>query len=48
MNKRPKCSNSKCEKDGWICVGGDFYCSDCVIRWQNKQKENLRKEMEEC
>ena len=44
---RPKCANSKCKNDGWINVGGSYYCGECVKKFDDKQKEKLRKEMEE-
>lgn len=47
MMARPKCANPKCENDGWICVGQNFYCSDCVCRWDKRRKEKLMEEMED-
>jgi uncharacterized Zn ribbon protein len=44
---RPKCFNKDCEREGWICVGGNFYCSICVTKWNEKQKDKLRREMED-
>jgi len=45
--ERPKCANIKCENDGWINVGGEYYCGECVVRMNNKQKEELRRMMED-
>ena len=47
MNKRPLCANLRCNNEGWIAVGNKFYCSVCVIKFDKKQKEKLKNEMEE-
>ena len=44
--ERPKCANMKCHNEGWICVGRDWYCSECVVKWKNKRNEKLKEEME--
>lgn len=43
--KRPKCANIKCQNDGWVNVGGDFYCGECIVKLNEKQREALREEM---
>lgn len=47
MNERPRCANLRCNNDGWIAVGELFYCSECVMRFDKKQKEKWKNEMED-
>ena len=47
MECKPKCAKSGCENDGWINSGGLYYCGECVAKWDKKQKEMLRKQMED-
>ena len=46
MNERPKCCNPKCNNDGWVSFAGGFYCGECVAKFDRKQKERMRKELE--
>lgn len=43
--KKPKCANIKCMNEGWINVGGEYYCGECIAKFDKKQKEKLKEEM---
>jgi len=45
MTKKPKCANPNCENDGWVLVGDEYYCGECVAKFNNKQNEKLKQQI---
>ena len=43
---KPKCANRKCSNDGWVNVGGEYYCGECAAKFDKRQKERIREEIE--
>ena len=44
MTELPDCRNiKKCNNKGWIYIYGNFYCGDCVRKYNDKLKERDEK-----
>ena len=45
MNKRPDCFYCQIPESAMVFLGGRVCCGSCYIKWDKKQKEEVRKMM---
>lgn len=43
----PECFNKKCMNDGFIGMGGHWYCGECVLKWHKYQQDMVQSQMED-
>jgi hypothetical protein len=45
--KRPSCYVKGCDKPAFCLLGNDFVCMEHLVEWDKKQKEKIKKSLEE-